>query len=97
MTHIRVPRGVLNAALEESGVVSDDVYWKYDDGHGSTCFAFLTDDGIATVAKFFAVLGGIAEVDEAIDIEQVMELAESVGHIKQGRRNGYCIFDMGVI
>ena len=97
MPTVRVPRHVIDLALTESGVVSDDVDWKYDDGTGFTCFAFLTDEGVGTLAKFFAVLGSVAEVDQAVDFEPVMDLAEGAAPITKGNRKGFCLTNLEVI
>lgn len=97
MSMVKVKRHVLDVAIQESEIVSDDVEWKYDIGRGEKRFAFLTEDGPSSIAKFFAVLGGIAEVDQAIDAEEVMYLAEGVAPITRGRRSGFCFLNMEVV
>ena len=97
MPMVKVPRHVIDLALTESDVVSDDVEWKYDDGTGSAYFAFFTEEGVSTLAKFFAVLGSVAEVDQAVDFEPVMDLAEGVAPVTRGKRKGFCFTNLEVV
>lgn len=88
---IEIPKHVLRTACYEAEIEEDDIDWTYTTGYDArTHFSFLSEEGVASLAKMCTVLGSMTEVEEPdIDLHVAMSLAQNATPMNRGRRHGF--------